>query len=211
VTLPWTCPRCMGPVEPPGLMNSAWRCGRHGEVLPLQIHGQPTSPLIHAQARSAQVPVWLPWPLPAGWVVTGFARAGDERSGVQATALACSGPAPLGGQGELVLVAEEPGVGLGACFAGLEHADPGATMLRSASTAKVTARGRPTAMWAVGEHLDDRAAYIGEAEGLWLWAILWPADAGHLLADDLSVVDLRDEAATFDLPCGALSPRLTSP
>ncbi len=205
------CPRCFGSVRPPGLMSSAWQCEQHGDVLPLQSPMQPRSDLLHAHAATAEVPVWLPWPLPIGWVVTGLARAGDERSGVRATALACSGPAPLGGQGELVLVAEEPGIGLGACFAGLDHADPGATMLRAASSAKVTARGRPTALWAVGDHPDDRAAFVGEAEGLWLWAVLWPADAGHLLADDLSVVDLRDEAATFDLPCGALSPRLTSP
>jgi hypothetical protein len=192
-------------------MNSAWRCGLHGEVLPLQVAGQPSSPVVHALAATAEVPVWLPWPLPTGWVVTGLARAGDERSGVRATALACSGPAPFGGPGDLVLVAEEPGVGLGASFAGLDHADPGSTMLKGASVARVNARGRPTAMWTVGEHVDDRAAYVGEADGLWLWAVLWPADAGHLLADDLSVVDLRDDAATFDLPCGALSPRLMAP
>jgi hypothetical protein len=84
-------------------------------------------------------------------------------------------------------------------------------MLGSASTAKVTARGRPTALWALRDHPDDRAAYVGEADGLWLWAVLWPADAGYLLADDLSMVDLREEAATFDIPCGALSPRLAAP
>lgn len=207
---PWVCTRCMGPLESPGLMTSDWRCDRHGAVLPLEPPVQPRSELVHAQASTAQVPVWLPWPLPSGWVVTGIARAGDERTGVRAVAVACSGPAPLGGQGELVIVAEDPGVGLGACFAGMDESDPGAAVFGTAANAKVIAAGRPTALWTVGQR-NDRAAYVGEAEGSWLWAVLWPANAGYLLADDVTLVDLREHAAAFDLPCGALSPRLKAP
>ena len=60
------------------------------------------------------LPLWCPWPLPPGWTLTGVAWAGDDRTGVRATAVACSGPAPLGGgPADLVFVAEEPGVGLG--------------------------------------------------------------------------------------------------
>lgn len=201
------CVRCFGPLNSPGLMNSAWRCDRHGAVLPLEVAGPPRSDALHAHAEQAQVPVWLPWPLPKGWVVTGLARAGDARTGIRAVAVACSGPAPLGGQGELVIVAEDPGTGLGACFAGMDEADPGPAMLGAPSTARVSTAGHPTAVWAVGQR-DDRAAYVGEAHGLWLWTVLWPADAGHLLADDLTLVDLRDHASGFEVPCGALSPHL---
>jgi len=31
----------------------------------------------------ARVPFWVPWPLPQGWLVTGFTGAGDERSGTR--------------------------------------------------------------------------------------------------------------------------------
>ena len=32
---------------------------------------------------TARVPVWLPWPLPQGWLVTGFAHAGDDAMDVR--------------------------------------------------------------------------------------------------------------------------------
>jgi hypothetical protein len=67
----------------------------------------------------------MPWPLPVGWLFTGVAYAGDDRHGGRATAVACSGPGPLGGMGELILVAEELGVGLGARYAGVDGPDPG--------------------------------------------------------------------------------------
>ena len=40
-----------------------------------------------ARPRS-QVPVWLPWPLPLGWLVSGLQHAGDEHTGPVATVLA---------------------------------------------------------------------------------------------------------------------------
>ena len=85
---------------------------------PVQPVVQPTPEVLRAAASAARVPIWLPWPLPRGWLVTGVVTAGDERTGARATAIACSGPAPMGGVAELLVVAEEPGVGLGARFAG---------------------------------------------------------------------------------------------
>src|SRR5439155_254641 len=73
---------------------------------------------------TAGVPVWLPWPLPLGWLVAGFAGAGDERTGVRACAVALAGPNPLGGPADMVVVAEEPGIGLGAALAGLDVVAP---------------------------------------------------------------------------------------
>jgi hypothetical protein len=177
-------------------------------VPPLQPVVQPTADVLAAVAGHSNVPVWLPWPLPRGWLVTGIAQAGDERSGARATAMACTGPAPLGGVGELVVVAEEPGVGLGARFAGLEGPDPGSEMSPGRpADAKVHAAGHPTAMWAVAS-ASDRAAYVGEALGLWLWAVLWPESAGFLLIDEFVLTDVRDAGHDIDVPFGALSPRL---
>jgi hypothetical protein len=160
-------------------------------------------------AATAAVPIWLPWPLPKGWLVTGVAHAGDDRTGARATALACTGPAPLGGACDLVVVAEEPGVGLGARYAGLDTLDPGAVPDDRPPDAKIHAAGHPTAVWELAS-ADDRAVYIGEALGCWLWAVLWPGNAGFLLIDDFHLVDLRNAGHDLDVPLGALSPRLTA-
>jgi hypothetical protein len=152
------------------------------------------------------VPVWLPWPLPEGWLVTGIARAGDERSGVRGCVVAVSGPNPVGGPGEMLLISEELGVGLGARFAGLDGPDPGSDV----------ASGPPHAMVRFGHHefplwhveAPERAAFVGEAMGCWLWLVLWPDTAGMLLVEPLDLVDLRDPGLDLDLPFGAPSPRL---
>lgn len=203
-----SCPRCGSSLHPPGLWSSAWQCDAHGGVHPLQPVVQPTLEVAQAVAARSAVPVWLPWPLPKGWVVTGFATAGDERTGARATAVACTGPAPLGGVGELVLVAEEPGVGLGARFAGLDGPDPGGIPDGRAPDAKIHAAGHPTALWAMDGCPADRACYVGEALGFWIWAITWPDSAGFLLIDDFVLTDLRNAGHELDLPMGALSPRL---
>jgi hypothetical protein len=164
-----------------------------------------------AVARS-QVPVWMPWPLPVGWLYTGIAHAGDDLSGARATAVACSGPGPLGGFGELVLVAEELGVGLGARYAGIPGPDPGDSLaIDRPADAKLLAAGRPTPMWHVTGTPDDRAVFVGEALGLWIWAVAWPERSGMLMYDELVLTDLRDAGAELELlPCGALSPRILS-
>lgn len=160
----------------------------------------------------ARVPVWMPWPLPVGWLFSGVAYAGDDRSGGRATAVACSGPGPLGGTGELLLVAEELGVGLGARYAGIDGPDPGPHICGGKPPhAKLLAAGRPTPLWHVPDAPPDRAVFAGEALGLWLWAVVWPEQTGLLMYDELVLTDLRDAGAEVDLlPCGALSQRLLS-
>jgi hypothetical protein len=160
--------------------------------------------LAHVSGR-ARVPIWMPVPLLPGWTVTGIGYAGDERSGGRATALACSGPAPLGGVADLLLVAEELGVGLGAGLAGLPSADP-APDVSAPPAGKIEAAGHPTALWTLRAP-EDRSVFVGEAKGFWLWAILWPAAAGYLLAEHVSVQDLREHVPT-DLVVGAPSPYL---
>ncbi|QHC31233.1 MULTISPECIES: DUF6758 family protein [unclassified Streptomyces] len=208
-----SCPRCGGRVRAPGLFTDTWQCDVHGAVFPLQPVIPPSVEALGAVAQRIHVPLWMPWPLPVGWLFTGVAYAGDERSGGRASAVACSGPGPLGGPGELILVAEEMGVGLGARYAGIDGPDPGPYMnVEKPPQAKVLAAGRPTPLWHVYRTPDDRAVFAGEALGMWLWAVVWPEQAGLLLYDELVLTDLRDAGAELDLvPCGALSPRLLRP
>ena len=211
---PPTCPRCGHAVQAPGLMNSRWTCEDHGVVDPFQAAPKPGPDALAWLLKLTRVPVWLPWPLPPGWFVSGMTYAGDERRGGRASAVACSGPAPFGGVGELLLVAEEPGVGLGAWFAGLDGTDPGPEVVTHRPGARLEAAGWPTQLWSIPRDPDspvDRAAWVGEAGGLWLWLVTWPETADLLLLDRLSLIDLREDGHALDLPYGAPSPRLTGP
>jgi Family of unknown function (DUF6758) len=164
---------------------------------------------MEALLRNAAVPVWLPWPLPAGWLVTGYAGAGDERTGARACVVALSGPNPVGGPGDLLVVAEEPGVGLGARLAGLDGPDPGEDFATKPPCASVRYGRHEFPLWHV--QAPDRAVFAGEAMGNWLWAVLWPDSAGLLLVETLTLRDLRDPGQDLDVPFGALSPRLPKP
>ncbi len=180
-------------------------------MLPFQPPIPPSTAAVEAVTRISRVPVWVPWPLPTGWLVTGFAYVGDERSGVRATVVAVSGPSLTYGPADLLLIAEEPGVGLGAAFAGLESTDPGTGFDQGPPHAKIDVKGHPAALWCVTAAC-DRAVYVGEALGNWLWAVVWPAEAGYLMTlAELSLRDLRDHDQTLDLPFGAFSPRLEAP
>lgn len=153
-----------------------------------------------------QVPVLLPWPLPQGWLVSGFASAGDKRTGARATVAALTGPNPVGGPADLLVIAEEPGVGLGAGLAGLDGPDPGEGFAAGPPHANVHVDGHDVPLWHVES--DDRAVFAGEVAASWLWVLLWPGSAGLLLVEPLIMRDLRDRSQRLDLPVGAPSPRL---
>lgn len=156
--------------------------------------------------RFAAVPAWLPWPLPIGWLVTGFAGAGDDHSGIRGCVVALAGPNPVGGLADMLLISEEPGVGLGARFAGLAGPDPGADFAAGPPHAYVRYRHHEFPLW----HVDsaDRAVYAGEVLANWMWLVLWPATAGVMVVEALSLLDLRDPGQDLDLPFGAPSARL---
>jgi hypothetical protein len=193
-------------VREPSAWSSAWHCDAHGEVHPLRTAGRPCAAGLEVLRRGAAVPVWLPWPLPPGWLVTGFAGAGDDRSGTRGCAVAVSGPNPVGGPGEMLLVSEELGVGLGARCAGLDGPDPGSEFAACAPHGLVKFGNHEFPVW----HVDapGRAAFAGEVMGNWLWLILWPDTAGMLMLEPLELRDLRDPGQDLDLPFGARSPRL---
>ncbi|GAA3230725.1 hypothetical protein GCM10010468_61380 [Actinocorallia longicatena] len=175
-------------------------------MLPL-LAGSPSKEGLAAVRKNAKVPLWLPWPLPLGWLVTGFLHAGDAREGARATGVALTGPGLTSGPADMIMISEEPGVGLGAHLAGIPGPDPGDGFAQGPPHAKVTAEGRPLPLWAV-EAGPDRAVYLGEAMGHWLWAILWPSQAGALMIGDLHLCDLREPGIDLDLPYGAACPWL---
>ncbi|HWC33761.1 MAG TPA: DUF6758 family protein [Mycobacteriales bacterium] len=203
-----TCPRCGGQLREPGLWSSAWRCPQHGSVAPYTVLTHTGPEAVAHIVHLVGVPLWFARGLPPGWVCSGFAYAGDERSGARATVTAMSGSSPLGGPADLFVIAEEPGVGLGARYAGLPAADPGAGFDSGAADAKVIAAGHPTALWSLPA-ASDRAVFVGEAKGLWLWALVWPETAGVLMYDGIVLTDLRDAEGEPDIDYGTVSPRLS--
>ena len=213
-----TCSRCGGPVRPPDLMDSSWRCDVDGQVLPMHAAKRIDEQIVESVrgkvlAADRPVPMWCPWPMPPGWVVSGVGWAGDERWGARATVVACSGPGPVEhGPADVLLIAEDPGTGLGARFAGIPGPDPGSGLTdelrRSVPHARVRAAGRPSPLWVIGSP-EDRSAYVGEALGLWLYVVSWPAAAGFVLAEDLLLHDLGESVPT-QLRFGAPSPYLHS-
>jgi hypothetical protein len=178
----------------------------HGEIYPLALARRPSKDGLDSLLKDARVPALVPWPLPQGWLVSGFTGAGDERTGIRGSAVALSGPNPLGGPADLLIVVEEPGVGLGAGLAGLPGPDPGDGFATGLPNASVKVANHDAPLWLV--EADHKAVFAGEVAGSWVWLVLWPDTAGVLLIESLPLRDLRDPYQDLDLPFGALSPRL---
>jgi hypothetical protein len=207
-----TCPRCGADLRPPGLWSDAFTCAVHGGVAPLHPAVPGSREALRQLSLRSQVPLWLPWPLPSGWLVSGVRVAGDDHSGPVATVLACSGPNPLvveptdPHQADVLLVAEQPGVGLAERLVGLGGLDPGNVEALGAPNLKLIVGGHDTPLWALDT--DGVAAYVGEAAGVWLWTIAWPQTALAVLLEQFELRDVRDIDQLPDLPYGARSPRL---
>ena len=200
----WQCPRCGAPVS--RLTDSQWWCGADGAVVALgEVEETSVFALLH-HLDAIGFPTWLPWPLPAQWALAGVARAGDRE--VQATVSACATPHPLGGVADVLIVCEEPGVGLGARFADAPALDVGREISGSPATTRVSVDGHSTPLWWVPIDT-DRDVFVGEASGRWLWLVTWPASAGVLVGEVEALVDLRDLAGQLELiPLTTRSQRL---
>lgn len=179
-------------------------------TVPLQVFA-PDAQVLTEHAQLLGLSLWIPWPLPSGWQVAGHGYVGEPVDAA-ATVLACRGPHPLGSEAEvadLLVVAEEPGTGLGSALAGTSSADPGPDVGRGSPHIKTSVGGRPTSLWWVPSAAPDRAVYAGEAAGRWLWLVLHPDSAGVLVAEGMQLADVRDLGHEVDLlPYGNLSPRL---
>jgi hypothetical protein len=169
----------------------------------------PTPALATQTAWESRLPLWLPWPLPHAWVVSGIGYAGVGPHDARASLVACSGPSPVGGPADLLLIAEELGVGLGARFSGLDTSDAGEEVGAGQADVKPHVGGHPTPLWCVRRAPAGRAVYAGEADGRWLWLILYPETAGALMIEPLAIEDLRDLGHEVDvMPFGDLCPLL---
>lgn len=158
----------------------------------------------------ARVPVWLPWPLRAGWVIAGVAPVGDSVTGVTAVATVLAGPSPLGGPAELLIVSEEPGVGFAAHVAGLPGPDAGRSFDEPPYT-HVEIDSHPVPLWLVPTDR-DQAVVVGERDLVWIWTLVRPASAGAVLVDRLTFADARAKGEEVRLlPYGARSTWLDAP
>jgi hypothetical protein len=191
------CVRCRAELAADEL---GWRCHHHGVVEPLlpAFEYTPSAIADLVTAEPAGAPAWLPWPLPTDWVVSGLRRTGAGPEPARAVAVGASGPALFGdGAADLVLVAEEPGVGLGASYAGGDGAEPELAAVPPAG--RIVVSGRPTPLWSV-PGAPDRAVYVGEARGRWLWLVVSPALEAVVVHDDLHLIDLLDPSLAWEIP-----------
>ena len=159
--------------------------------------------------QAGAFPTYLPWPLSPGWEVTDFAVVGDER-GATATLTCVSGPSELDGPVDVLLVAEEAGVGLGARCAGTPGEDPGAELGQGPPEARLRIGSQPVPLWQVTWWGDghangewDRSVVVGEAAGRWLWLVMRPASAILLLHEEWQLRDVSGLGmALVELPFG---------
>ena len=168
-------------------------------------------------------PTYLPWPLGPGWQVADFAVVGGATP--VATLTLVSGSTDLDGPVEVIVVAEEAGVGLGARCAGTIGADPGPEAGAGPPTARVRVGAQQVSLWPVStwpsaggapadtaatapvapaeELLWTRSVLVGEAEGRWLWLIFRPASAVLMLRDDWILRDVSALGPSLvELPFG---------
>lgn len=203
------CPRCGAALLPPTLLEHQYRCPRHGTVAGLA----PAVPYTHESvswvAAHSSVPVWYPSRLADGWLATGLRWAETPRRCAPAVAVGLSGHGLEAGPTDVVIVAEEPGCGLGARFAGLPEPDPGEAVLASPPSGQLRAGRRSTSLWSLATP-DDRVGFVGEAEGFWLWIVGWPRTAWGLVADQPALQDARTDDDYGRLASGALNPRLAA-
>ena len=112
---------------------------------------------------------------------------------------------------DVLVIAEEPGTGLGARCAGLIGVGPGDEVGAGPPAARVNVDGRSIALWIATTSSSnsefDRSVVVGEAGGRWLWLVLRPAAALLLLREEWSLRDVSTLGAPLlDLPFGGQRP-----
>jgi hypothetical protein len=193
MTLAAGCPRCAAPVS---RTADRWSCRDHGPTTPLwRPAAADYDSFAEHVARAGTMPTYAPWPLLAGWTVTDFGCVvADGAVEARACCATCSGPSDPDGVVEVTVVSEEPGVGLGARCAGVRRTDPGADIGEGPPHARVRVDGHQVSLWYLMTSDEDdsldRAVFVGEAHGRWLWLVLQPASAALLLKDEWFLTDL---------------------
>lgn len=209
MTLAAGCPRCTSPVTEE---DGTCVCPDHGAITPLW---RPAVASYEALAEHLRhcggAPTLVPWPLAPGWTITDFGCVAELGGEAHASLLSCTGVTDQDGVVELTIVSEEPGVGLGARCAGIDHTDPGAEVGEGPPHARVAIDGATLPLWSVSTSLTDlgfdRSVFAGEAHGRWLWLVLRPASAALLLRDEWVLTDLASLGPELiDVPFGGSPP-----
>ncbi|HEU4567495.1 MAG TPA: DUF6758 family protein [Marmoricola sp.] len=207
MSLAASCPRCTSPLTQG---DEGWACLQHGEVEPLwrpeKVDYETFAELV---GRAGDLPIYLPWPMSPGWSIADFGCVAGR--GPSATVTTTVGMSDLDGQVEVSVVAEDPGVGLGARVAGSKHTDPGDQVGSGPPAVRLRAGGRPVPMWVVdvdnGDDVLGASVFAGEAEGRWLWLVLRPASAALLLHDEWLLADVTGFGPNaLEMPFGGPRP-----
>jgi hypothetical protein len=209
VALAASCPRCTTPLSGEG---ADFTCAEHGGVLPLWRSATPDySTFADVLTRSSQMPMYLPWPMSPGWTVSDFGCVAGADGPALATVTTTVGASALDGDVEVTVVAEEPGVGLGARCAGTPSADPGGSVGVGPASVRIRVDSHPVPMWSVSSGDDDdllaRSVFAGEAGGRWLWLVMRPASAALLLGDEWLLADATGFGPeAIEMPFGGARP-----
>lgn len=187
------CPRCREQ-----LVAADGTCTRHGSQPQLWRPDVASYESFAAHLlRADGFPTYLPWPVAAGWRVSDFGVVVEASGRTVATVTCCTGTTDLDGRVDLLVVAEEPGVGLGGRCAGLDRTDPGPDIDQGPPSTRVRVGSQQVKLWPVstvgadGEL--DRSVVAGEHRGRWLWLVMLPASAILLLTDDLILRDVSGD------------------
>lgn len=206
------CPRCPTPVVRLERGSSSWSCPRHGPVRPLWRPAEASyDDFVEHLRASPDFPSYLPWPLSPGWSVSDFGVVGETPDRPVATMTCASGTSELDGPVDVLVVAEEPGTGLGSRCAGLTGDGPGPDVGDGPPAARVHLGSKAVGLWIVSNSASDReldrSVLAGEAEGRWLWIVLRPAAAVLLLRDGWLLRDVSHLGPPLmELPFGGPSP-----
>src|SRR5688572_23153362 len=179
------CPRCRLPLTETG---DTWTCQADGPTPPLWRPQESTyDAFVRHIDQAGDFPTYLPWPLAPGWLVTDFGVVVQSGSAPRATVTCVSGTTELDGPVDVIVVAEEPGTGLGARAARLPRIEP-RDIGEGPPVVKVRIGHVPVSLWAVStsdrDDEFDRCVLVGEAAGRWLWLVLRPPSAMLLMRDE---------------------------
>lgn len=203
------CPRCR---ERLIAGRGGPACPRHGVQPPLWRPDEASYDAFTAHLRTAGVfPTYLPWPMGSGWRLSDFGVVAAPGARPVATLTCSTGSTGPDGRVDVLVVAEEVGVGLGARCAGLERSDAGDGFGHGPPFVRIRIGSQAVPLWPVstsgaGGDL-DRSVLAGEAEGRWLWIVLLPASAMLLMKDEWILRDVsRDGPHLLAMPIEGLGP-----
>ncbi len=203
------CPRCR---ERLIAGRGGPACPLHGAQLPLWRPDEVSYVAFTDHLRTAEgFPTYLPWPMGSGWRVSDFGVVAAPEGRPVATVTCSTGTTGPDGRVDVLVVAEEVGVGLGGRCAGLERSDPGDGFGHGQPFVRIRIGSQAVPLWPVstsGATGDlDRSVLAGEAEGRWLWIVLLPASAMLLMKDEWILRDVSgDGPHLLAMPIEGLGP-----